>query len=49
MGNPIEVGQFHLRVARPTVDLAAVVRCYCDGPGFKVLVSKALLCCTANR
>jgi catechol 2,3-dioxygenase-like lactoylglutathione lyase family enzyme len=27
----------HLRIARPTVDLAAVVRFYCDGLGFEIL------------
>ncbi len=38
MGNPIEVGKSHLRVARPTDDLAAVVRFYRDALGFKVVV-----------
>ena len=31
------LGQAHLRVARPTDDLAAVVRFYRDGLGFEVL------------
>ena len=33
----VNVTEAHLRVARPTDDLAAVVRFYCDGLGFDVL------------
>lgn len=38
MEKPIEVGQAHLRVARPTDNLDAVVKFYRDGLGFGVLV-----------
>jgi catechol 2,3-dioxygenase-like lactoylglutathione lyase family enzyme len=34
---PADVGRTHLRIARPTDDLAAVVRFYRDGLGFDVL------------
>ena len=34
---PADLGQAHLRIARPTDDLAAVVRFYRDGLGFDVL------------
>src|SRR3954447_15598672 len=34
---PIALGRAHLRVARPTDDLAAVVRFYRDGLGLDVL------------
>ncbi len=37
MTTPTEVGAAHLRVARPTDDLAALVRFYCDGLGLEVL------------
>jgi catechol 2,3-dioxygenase-like lactoylglutathione lyase family enzyme len=40
-GNPVDtapdLGRVHLRVARPTDDLAAVLRFYRDGLGFDVL------------
>lgn len=38
MDKPIAVGQTHLRVARPTDNLDAVVKFYRDGLGFGVLV-----------
>jgi catechol 2,3-dioxygenase-like lactoylglutathione lyase family enzyme len=34
---PADLGRAHLRVARPTDDLAALVRFYRDGLGFEVL------------
>lgn len=34
---PADLGRTHLRVARPTDDLAAVVQFYRDGLGFEVL------------
>lgn len=37
MDQPADLGPAHLRVARPTDDLAAVVRFYRDGLGFEVL------------
>lgn len=37
MGDPADLGAAHLRVARPTDDLAAVVRFYRDGLGLDVL------------
>ena len=37
MGPSDELGRTHLRVARPTDDLDAVVRFYRDGLGFDVL------------
>jgi catechol 2,3-dioxygenase-like lactoylglutathione lyase family enzyme len=37
MDSGMELGQAHLRVARPTDDLAAVVRFYRDGLGLEVL------------
>ena len=37
MEGPADLGRAHLRVARPTDDLAAVVRFYRDGLGFEVL------------
>jgi catechol 2,3-dioxygenase-like lactoylglutathione lyase family enzyme len=37
MDQPADLGKAHLRVARPTDDLAAVVRFYRDGLGFDVL------------
>ena len=37
MGEPTWIGTAHLRVARPTDDLDAVVRFYRDGLGFEVL------------
>lgn len=37
MGEPAVLFQAHLRVARPTDDLAAVVALYCDGLGFDLL------------
>jgi catechol 2,3-dioxygenase-like lactoylglutathione lyase family enzyme len=37
MNEPADLGRAHLRVARPTDDLAAVVRFYRDGLGFAVL------------
>lgn len=37
MGDGADLGAAHLRVARPTDDLAAVVRFYRDGLGFEVL------------
>jgi catechol 2,3-dioxygenase-like lactoylglutathione lyase family enzyme len=37
MSSVADVGQAHLRVARPTDDLAAVVRFYRDGLGLDVL------------
>jgi len=39
MHTPVELGQAHLRVARPSDNLAAVVRFYRDGLGFEVLAS----------
>lgn len=41
MAEPAGPGQAHLRVARPTDDLAAVVRFYRDGLGFEVLAEFA--------
>ena len=37
MTSSVDLGLAHLRVARPTDDLAAVVRFYCDGLGLDVL------------
>jgi catechol 2,3-dioxygenase-like lactoylglutathione lyase family enzyme len=37
VSKPADLGPAHLRVARPTDDLAAVVRFYRDGLGFEVL------------
>ncbi len=37
MDQPTDLSHAHLRVARPTDDLAAVVRFYRDGLGFEVL------------
>jgi catechol 2,3-dioxygenase-like lactoylglutathione lyase family enzyme len=37
MSEPADLGRAHLRVARPTDDLAAAVRFYRDGLGFEVL------------
>ena len=37
MENPADLGKAHLRVARPTDDLAAVVKFYRDGLGFELL------------
>jgi catechol 2,3-dioxygenase-like lactoylglutathione lyase family enzyme len=37
MDEPVDLGQAHLRVARPSDDLDAVVRFYRDGLGFTVL------------
>lgn len=37
MEKTVDLGNAHLRVARPTDDLAAVVRFYRDGLGFQVL------------
>ena len=37
MDEPIELGRTHLRVARPTDDLDAVVHFYRDGLGMKVI------------
>src|SRR5436190_7770355 len=37
MAEPVSLREAHLRVARPTDDLAAVVRFYRDGLGFEVL------------
>jgi catechol 2,3-dioxygenase-like lactoylglutathione lyase family enzyme len=37
MNEPIDVGTAHLRVARPTDDLEAVVKFYRDGLGLEVL------------
>ena len=37
MDNPADLGKAHLRVARPTDDLAAVVKFYRDGLGFELL------------
>jgi catechol 2,3-dioxygenase-like lactoylglutathione lyase family enzyme len=37
VSEPVDLGRAHLRVARPTDDLAAVVRFYRDGLGFSVL------------
>ena len=37
MDTPVDLGRAHLRVARPTDDLAAVVAFYRDGLGFEVL------------
>jgi catechol 2,3-dioxygenase-like lactoylglutathione lyase family enzyme len=37
MANGVDLGFAHLRVARPTDDLAAVVRFYHDGLGLDVL------------
>jgi catechol 2,3-dioxygenase-like lactoylglutathione lyase family enzyme len=37
MEKPVDLGRAHLRVARPSDDLAAVVRFYRDGLGFEVL------------
>lgn len=37
MDPPTDLGRAHLRVARPTDDIAAVVRFYRDGLGFRVL------------
>jgi catechol 2,3-dioxygenase-like lactoylglutathione lyase family enzyme len=37
MDNPADLGKAHLRIARPSDDLAAVVRFYQDGLGFEVL------------
>jgi catechol 2,3-dioxygenase-like lactoylglutathione lyase family enzyme len=34
---PPDLGKVHLRIARPTDDLPAVVKFYCDGLGFEVL------------
>ena len=38
-GNGIELGRMHMRVARPTDDLGAVVRFYRDGLGLEVIGS----------
>ena len=37
MSEPVDLGRAHLRVARPTDDLGAVVKFYRDGLGFEVL------------
>jgi catechol 2,3-dioxygenase-like lactoylglutathione lyase family enzyme len=37
MTNPADLGKAHLRVARPTDNLAEVVKFYRDGLGFEVL------------
>ena len=37
MDNPADLGKAHLRVARPSDDLAALVKFYRDGLGFDVL------------
>jgi catechol 2,3-dioxygenase-like lactoylglutathione lyase family enzyme len=37
MNRPADLGKAHLRVARPTDDLAAVVAFYRDGLGFELL------------
>ena len=37
MNNPSNLGKMHLRVARPTNNLVAVVKFYRDGLGFEVL------------
>ena len=37
MDGPSDLGKAHLRVARPTDDLAAVVKFYRDGLGFEIL------------
>jgi catechol 2,3-dioxygenase-like lactoylglutathione lyase family enzyme len=37
MENPVDLGKSHLRVARPTDDLQALVRFYRDGLGMEVL------------
>ncbi|MEO2088441.1 MAG: VOC family protein, partial [Gemmataceae bacterium] len=37
MNESVDLGKAHLRVARPTDDLAAVVKFYRDGLGFDVL------------
>lgn len=37
MNNPSDLGKMHLRVARPTDNLVAVVKFYRDGLGFEVL------------
>ena len=37
MEQPLELGKFHLRVARPSDNLEAVVKFYRDGLGFTVL------------
>lgn len=37
MNDVVPLGRAHLRIARPTDDLPAVVRFYCDGLGFDVL------------
>jgi catechol 2,3-dioxygenase-like lactoylglutathione lyase family enzyme len=37
MSEPDDLGRAHLRVARPTDDLDAVVRFYCYGLGFDVI------------
>jgi catechol 2,3-dioxygenase-like lactoylglutathione lyase family enzyme len=37
MDIPADLGKAHLRIARPSDDLAAVVRFYQDGLGFEVL------------
>lgn len=39
MHTPANLGQAHLRVARPSDNLAAVIRFYRDGLGFDVLAS----------
>lgn len=39
MHTPADLGRAHLRVARPSDDLVAVVRFYRDGLGFEVLAS----------
>ncbi len=41
MAEPLDLGRAHLRVARPTDDLAAVVRFYRDGLGLDVLAEFA--------
>ena len=39
MTTSVDLGLAHLRVARPTDDLGAVVRFYCDGLGLDELAS----------
>jgi catechol 2,3-dioxygenase-like lactoylglutathione lyase family enzyme len=39
MNNKADLAKAHLRVARPSDDLAAAVRFYCEGLGFEVLKS----------
>jgi catechol 2,3-dioxygenase-like lactoylglutathione lyase family enzyme len=41
VAEPLDLGRAHLRVARPTDDLAAVVRFYRDGLGLDVLAEFA--------